>query len=204
MMPSTETSSRLRTALFGGSFDPVHLGHLFLLHQAAIYTSFERIIISPAFMNNFKREAHPALPSDRLEMLRLSLEDYHELYPEDTISLVIDRAEIDRCGVSYSYDTVQDILSRYEIEGKLGFLIGDDLLPSLHRWYRANDLFPLVSFFCFTREGAEAVTSSLPVQLIPSPSFAASSTEVREGKNLENLLSKRVLAYVQSHQLYQT
>ncbi len=203
MMLTTQTNLS-EFAFFGGTFDPVHLGHLFLLHQASLLTPFKKVIISPVSINNFKSgKAQPASGQDRLNMLSLALEDYKELYPDSHLEFFINDSDIKKGGVSYAYNTILDVKAKYGIEKKLGYFVGDDILPTLNRWYKIEDLLKEVEFFVFTR-GNETLAKDveLPIYLVRSEVLEQSSSEVRTSKDLSGL-SKRVRSYVQDHKLYE-
>lgn len=196
--------NKSKIAFFGGTFDPIHLGHLFLLHQATQFTPFESIILSPVNINNFKlTKDSPATGEDRLEMVKLAILDYKELYPDDKISLLVNGDDIERGGVTYAYNSICNLIQKYTIQGKIGYFIGDDLLPTLHKWYKIEELLEKVDFYVFTREGY-VPSPSFPIKLnlIPSLKYEQSSTEIRTSLSLEGL-SRRVKEYVKAHKLYQ-
>ena len=201
-MPSIEMKSE-KTLLFGGTFDPVHKGHLYLLRMAEEHTDYNRVIIVPAYISNFKQGTHPASGADRMAMLSIAIKEYYELYKESRLEIILSDIELNREGVSYTYDTVVSILKEYPIEGRLGFLMGDDLLEGLDRWYRFDDLKHLVTFVCFTRGFHEAESETdADISYIPIEAYHSSSTEIREGKF--GNLTKGVYEYVVSHGLYKT
>lgn len=199
-----------KVALFGGSFDPVHLGHLAVLHNALKCTDYEVFLIVPAKLSNFKQDNIPKASSeDRLEMLGLALEDYKELYPEDDISkLVISTIELERGGVSYTYDTVMEIKKAYNITGRLGLLIGDDQIPQLTNWYRYEDLKKEVEFLICRRDPNGTLWSLIPsdvnyVKIEPKALAPQSSSQYRENcETKEDYLSNRVRQYVKQKNLY--
>ncbi len=199
-MPTTERSSK-RTLLFGGSFDPVHMGHLHLLKMAAQCTDYERIILMVARLSNFKQDSRPASGPDRLCMLKIAVDEFLSEHPGFPLEIVISDMELERKGVSYTYDTVCDVYRRFPIEGKLGFLMGDDLLSSLDHWYRYDELKRIVTFVCFSRNGI-GIPEGLDadINMIESPVFEASSTSVRGG-DLSGL-TRGVRAYILEHGLY--
>ena len=199
-MPTTERSSK-RTLLFGGSFDPVHMGHMHLMKMARKFTSYERIILMVARISNFKQESRPASGQDRIAMLKLAVDEFLSENPDFPIEIVISPMEIERSGVSYTYDTVKAVYDSFDIEGKLGFMMGDDLLPSLHKWYRYEELKKIVTFVCFTRDGNKVVKDSdADIFLIESPIVTASSTDIRNGDY--SMLPSSVRAYIEKHNLY--
>lgn len=197
-MPITET--RPRTALLGGTFDPVHIGHVHLFHEAS-ENGIGRLIVIPASLSNFKRSSHPASFSDRIEMLRLAVEDYRTLYPQDRMEIIISSFEGERGGVSYTSETIKAFFEEAEDDGKVNFIIGDDLVASLGSWHDIAYLRSHVRFICFTRLGdAVENTSGAEVIFIRSDVFHASSSEVRAGE--KGMLSPRVRKFVDENKLY--
>lgn len=206
----------MRTAVIGGTFDPVHLGHLHLLHSVIQLTDYERVIIIPTAIPPHKSDEPSVSSEERLAMLELALLDYPRLYPKDRSALVlIDTCEINRGGISYMFDTVNELYQRYEIDGKIGMIIGDDLVAGLRRWYRFDRLRHLVEFIILRREHEER-TPMLPPGVIgtflENPILIDSSTQVRTllagGEATETqvatLVSKSVVNYIMEHGLYQT
>lgn len=192
-----------KTLLFGGTFDPVHLGHMYLLKMAGEKTDYKRIILMPAKISNFKQGRPPASGVDRLRMLQIQVEEFLSENPDFRPEVIISTLELDREGVSYTYDTVKSLLETYPVEGRLGFLMGDDLLSGLDHWYHFEELSRLVTFVCFTR-------GMHPMQNIPGADitfikvrpYESSSSQVREGDYSH--LGKGVRDYVISHGLYRT
>ena len=91
--------------MVGGSFDPVHLGHLHLIHSVVTSTHYRRIILVPVGHNHFKPDARPVSVHHRLAMIDLSIASYRSLYPDDPeIDLVVDDCELQRTGPSYTYE----------------------------------------------------------------------------------------------------
>lgn len=201
-MQSTGMKSR-KTLLFGGTFDPVHLGHMYLLKMAGEKTDYERIILMPAKISNFKQGRPPASGVDRLRMLQIQVEEFLSENPSFRPEVVISTLELEREGVSYTYDTVRTVLDTYAVEGRLGFLMGDDLLSGLDHWYHFNELSALVTFVCFTR-GMHPMQNvpGADITFIKVTPYESSSSQVREGDFSH--LGKGVRDYVISHGLYRT
>ena len=103
-------------------------------------------------------------------------------------------------GVSYTLETVKAIYSLFPVEGTLGFLMGDDLLAGLERWYGYEELVKLVHFVCLTRGGAVAHPAGACVEFLSVAPLRASSTAVRSGEEGEGL--EKVRAYIEEHGLY--
>jgi nicotinate-nucleotide adenylyltransferase len=122
----------MKAAILGGSFNPVHMGHLFLAEAVISGLGYDRIILIPAFQSPFKPGAAGASPKDRLDMLAASI--------AGDPRLAIDDCEIKREGVSYTIDTIADIKRRYSPKAKPGLILGDDLAPDFSKWRRAREI----------------------------------------------------------------
>jgi nicotinate-nucleotide adenylyltransferase len=206
----------MATAMVGGSFDPIHLGHLHLVHSVVESTFYRRFIFVPVGQNHFKPDARPADEAHRLEMIRLSFEAYHTLYPNDPqIELVADDCELERGGVSYTYDTVKYLYLNYRIKGRLAVVIGDDLLPNLKQWHAYEDLKELVTFVVIRREDTSHPFGDIAADLVylDNPLLEDSSTMIRErcrsltegerlAEEIASLMPPQVARYVEEHSLY--
>lgn len=203
----------MKTAIIGGTFDPVHNGHLHLLHWLVATTDYQRILFIPVFIPPHKTYRQRVSDHDRIVMLKLALQAYPGSYPEDrAVELVVDDCEIRRQGVSYMFDTVRDVLVRYHVEGRLAVVIGDDLLPGLTSWHRFEELCGLVDFLVFKRS-SDASKRELPQivsgRVMDNPSLSDSSTEIREilqsgatDVDLASLMPLSVVDYIRNHGLY--
>lgn len=199
----------IKTAILGGSFDPVHLGHLHLLHCAVTLTDYSRIILIPAKVSNFKQNAAPqSSDEDRLNMLSLAVEDYRTLYLDDEEKeILVSDVEIARGGVSYTYDTVEEIKEQYGITDRLGLLMGDDLIHDLKKWNRYNLLIDEVEFIICPRNGKETlkdIPQEITYRLLDiQDKKPESSTNIRADiDKFESYLSERVRSYARSKNLY--
>ena len=197
-----------KTAILGGSFDPVHLGHLFLLHCAVSMTDYKSFLIIPAKVSNFKQDNSPkATDEQRLEMLRLALCDYHDLYPQDKADISISAMELERGGVSYTSDTIR-ILKEKLGAGRIGMVMGDDHIEGLSRWHDFSYLMDNVEFLICRRNPEGTCWDTLPVglcykKLEPSDVAPQSSSAIRENvSGRGDYLSRRVGEYVRANNLY--
>lgn len=201
-------SKETKIAVFGGSFDPVHLGHLFLLHCAVSMTDYESFLIIPAKVSNFKQDNRPqASDADRLNMLRLAIEDFRELYPEDSSAHIeVSTMELERGGISYTSDTIRQLRLQNDTS-KIGLIMGDDHIEGLSRWHDFEYLRDNVEFLICRRNSQDS-TWNLPDDLcfralVPESVAPQSSSAIRTdlAGNLD-YLSKRVREYVKAHDLY--
>ncbi len=196
-----------RIGLFGGSFDPVHNGHLALARRALETVPLDRVLFIPAANSPFKRGRMHAGAEDRAEMLRLALEGE----PRFQLS----RADLDRGGVSYSIDLVRGMREAYP-DAELCFLVGADSLAGLHHWYCAGELVRLCRFVSFGRTGTRIdpetlgfspeINARLAADFVPDFDEPVSSTDVRDrlarGDPAPDLLPSSVAEYALRHGLY--
>lgn len=205
----------MRTAVIGGTFDPVHLGHLHLIHSLIEATDYQRILIIPVAHPPHKKHEHSVSDADRVEMLNIALQEYPTLYPHDReVEMVVDTCEIDRGGISYMYDTVNELYHRYQVEGEIGMVLGDDLLSGLRRWYRFEELRHKVEFIVIrrTEQPLQQFPPGVRGRLLDNPVMEDSSTQVRElirtgeatVNNLAPLVSPKVIDYLLTYGLYRS
>src|ERR1051326_3301225 len=125
----------LRIALFGGSFDPIHMGHLLVAQAAREELGLERLFFIPAAQSPFKPDQKPTAANERLRLLRLALAG--KTWCE------VDEQEIKRGGISYTIDTVRDY-ARHSQGAAIFYLIGADNVAQLPKWREAADLARLI------------------------------------------------------------
>ena len=198
-----------RIGLFGGSFDPVHHGHLLLAQDALEQLSLDRLFFIPAAINPHKLDAAPqASPRLRLEMLREATR-MQPLFSVDTL-------ELEREGPSFTIDTVDAFRSRFA-GAQIFLLLGEDNLPKLHSWHQFERLRQLVSFVSFGRRAhaPEAAAPAVAPAMAPDEDLRLerlvrkidiSSTEIRarvaKGLPIQYLVPESVRLLIQSHALY--
>ena len=127
-----------RIGLFGGSFDPVHLGHVMMARAALEELRLARLYIIPAAQSPFKSDQPPAPAAARVQLLRLAF--------DGQTNCEIDTQELEREGVSFTIDTVHAYADRFS-GAELFCLVGADHVPTLPQWREAEALAPLVTFF---------------------------------------------------------
>src|SRR4051812_29140126 len=163
----------MRLGLFGGSFDPVHLGHLLVAQAAMEEMRLERLYFIPAAQSPFKPEAAPAPAPERLQLLRLAM--------AGQTHYSIDEQEIQRGSPSYTIDTVRNYKKRFPA-ATLHYLIGADHVPLLPKWREANELAKLVEFIIIPRPGEAAGVLNPPFKqhLLRGFPLGVSSSQIRE------------------------
>jgi nicotinate-nucleotide adenylyltransferase len=188
-----------RIGLFGGSFNPVHLGHLLIAQAALQELELSRLFFIPAAQSPFKPEGRLAPALERLRLLRLALAG------NDRCSL--DEQEIHRGGVSYSIDTVREY-ERSWPEAELWYVIGGDHVPLLPKWREATELAARTQFAVVQRPGQPAPFLPAPFQGKPLRGWplGISSSEIRErirvGRPITWLVPRAVEEAIQNNRLY--
>jgi len=142
-----------KLGLFGGSFDPVHLGHLLVAQAACEELRLDRLYFIPAAQSPFKPDAVPLPAAVRMRMLRLAL--------AGRTRFEIDEQETRRGGVSFTVDTVRDYRRRFP-DAQLFWLIGADHVATLPQWREAEELARLVEFVVIPRPGEKPVPFPAP------------------------------------------
>lgn len=183
----------MNLGLYGGTFDPIHHGHLILAREAIERLELERVIFIPAVQSPHKPASVPVPPEVRLEMLRAATADEPRFE--------VDALELQRPAPSFTIDTVTALRARFP-GAKLFYLIGEDNVRELHTWRRIDELRELAQFVVLNRrEGA-------PVH--PFPTLARrvdiSATEIRErvanGQSIRYLVPEAVRVLIEKHLLY--
>jgi len=134
----------MRVGIYGGSFNPVHLGHVGIATRAIADLGLDRLIVVPANVSPFKSE-HP-MPWDRVELVKAVFRDLEKT--------VVDLREIERGGVSYAIDTVREIRAEFSTSTsslQLYFIIGEDSVEGLPRWKDIDELKKLCTFKAYPR-----------------------------------------------------
>ncbi len=188
-----------RIGLFGGSFDPIHLGHLNLAINLLEQCSLDQVLFCPTTLSPFKTET-PAIAAieHRLEMIRRTID------PIDAFALLDWEAKSGDGGPTYTIDTVRALAQDPSQEVYL--LIGEDHLDALHRWKDSAELIRLAPPLVASREVSKPAASPLEVTQIKIPLYEISSTEIRERllekKYCGHLVPALALDYIYQNQLY--
>jgi len=189
----------MKLGIFGGSFDPVHLGHLLVAQAAVEELGLDRLFFVPAAQSPFKPENKPASAAIRLQLLRLAL--------AGKTDCEIDDQEIRRGGISYTVDTLRDYAGKFPA-AKLFYLIGADNVPKLNEWREPVELARRAEFVAIPRPGGAPPVFPTPFcgRLLRGFPFAVSSSEIRArvqaGLTIENLVPAAVREAIGHHRLY--
>lgn len=186
----------MRRGVFGGSFDPVHIGHLIAAEAAADSLALDEVRFIPTCVQPFKAKVH-CPPKDRVEMLRSALSDNGRF--------VLDQREVQRGGVSYSVETLESLRDEFP-EDELFLLVGADAAQDLGGWHRVEEVAALATIVELTRPGASASTDTRISQSVHVPAIDVSATAirgaVRSGRSIRYLVPSVVAEHIAEHALY--
>jgi nicotinate-nucleotide adenylyltransferase len=205
-----------RFGVLGGTFDPIHNGHLAIAEEARWALRLERVYMVPAAQQPLKQERHMASPQQRLDMLRLACTHNPGLVPCDL--------ELRRGAPSYTVDTLREIRILIDSEEgsptphneiELWFILGGDALLSLPRWYAARQIIELACLAVVKRPGVAldltTLDEALPglqmrTDIVEGPGLDIASTDLRQriarGQPVRYQLPDSVLGYIIEQELY--
>jgi len=189
----------MKLGIYGGSFDPVHLGHLLVALAAIEELGLDKLFFIPAAQSPFKPESKPAPAAARLQLLRLAL--------AGQTNCEIDEQEIRRGGVSYTVDTLRDYAKKF-LGAELFYLIGADNVAKLNEWREPNELAKLAEFVAIPRPGEAPANFPQPFHGRSLKGFplAISSQEIRgrvkAGLPIEPLVPPTVAEAIRNNRLY--
>ena len=189
----------MKIGLFGGSFDPVHLGHLLVAQAAREELGLDRLFFIPAAQSPFKPNSKPTSGAHRLRLLHLALAG--KTWCE------IDEQELRRGGVSYTIDTLRDYAKRFP-KARLSYLIGADNVAKLPSWRDAAELARLAEFIVVPRPGQTETPFPKPFhgRALKGFPLGVSSSQIRfrikAGQPIDHLVPGTVAEAIRSSSLY--
>jgi nicotinate-nucleotide adenylyltransferase len=194
-------SARRRVGVMGGTFDPIHHGHLVAASEVASLFLLDQVVFVPTGTPWQKGERVVSPAEDRYLMTVIATASN----PRFSVS----RLDIDRPGPTYTIDTLRDLRAELGEATELFFITGADALAQILGWHRADELFGLAHFVGVTRPGHPLSDPGLPqggVSLVEVPAMAISSTDCRErvARSLPvwYLVPDGVVQYIQKRDLY--
>lgn len=186
----------MRLGIFGGSFDPIHIGHLIIAEYAREYMKLDKVIFIPVGEPSH-RENNLLSAEKRLEMVKLAIK--HNEYFE------VSDIEIKAEGKNYTYDTLLEIKKKYS-GASIYQIIGEDSADYLHKWKNYEELLKNCSFLVFKREGYEYIPKHEKIILMDSPKISLSATLIRnrilENKSVKYMLPNEVEAFINLYGYY--
>jgi len=185
-------------AVLGGSFNPVHFGHLAIAESARIELGYETVLFVPSSIPAHKSGDAQEAGCHRIAMIEIAVSG------KEYIS--IETCEIDRGGVSYTIETIDYIKRHYAIHGSPGLIIGDDLIDGFHKWKHVDELTKKVDIVVAHRITGDKLNFDVEHTYLKNPIIKASSTDIREllknGKDVDAYLPQGVIKYIEEYGLY--
>ena len=204
-----ETSSRpLRIGIMGGTFDPIHFGHLICAEQAREQFELDYVVFMPTGNPVFKMDRKVSSAEDRYQMTLIAT--------RKNLNFEVSRIEIDREGATYTVDTLRMLRESVPEGTELFFITGADAIISVLKWKDADEAIRMAHFVAATRPGYDyshlhdsiVENGELPdsVSFFEVPGLAISSTDLRrrvsEGKSITYMTPFSVQSYIEEHGLY--
>ncbi|MBI3522256.1 MAG: nicotinate (nicotinamide) nucleotide adenylyltransferase [Chloroflexi bacterium] len=186
-----------RLGIFGGTFDPVHVGHLAIASAALESVPLDRVLFVPAKRSPLKDRLPLASEADRLTMLEAAIAGE----PRFSVS----RAELEREGPSYTADTLERLAGRVE-QDQLFLILGGDAVVDFERWHRPDRIVQLATLLVAARPGAPDPVEGERRLVFDAPRLDISSRELRaralRGRSLRYLVPDAVWRHIEEHGLY--
>jgi nicotinate-nucleotide adenylyltransferase len=202
----------LKIGVMGGTFDPIHIGHLVTAEEARFQFGLEKVIFIPSAHPPHKTDERQSPPGDRLRMVELAIRGNPALEVSDL--------EAGRQGLSYTIDTLHELRRVYGTDALLFFITGADAVLEILTWKEPEELLTECTFIAATRPGypLEKLNEALPefnsageaatdrVRAMEVPALAISSTDIRrraaEGRPFRYLVPEEVWKYISERRLY--
>lgn len=192
--------------MLGGSYNPIHNGHLMLAETVSLRYGYDTVAFVPAFLSPFKKEHLGCTAQDRLTMVRLAVSENPTFYCEP--------CEIERQGISYTIDTLIFLKEKYpECKNKIGLIIGDDVLTEFYKWHEVEKILEYADILVGSRMYSEResnipdVRSSIPHIRVENALLPISSRAIRSAikakKSWRYLVPQAVYSYIRDHKLYE-
>ena len=188
-----------KIAIYGGSFNPIHIGHLLTGFDVLEQLGYDYILYIPANIPVHKDFKDGAKPLDRFNMVNLAIKKCKRFLSSDI--------EIRRGGLTYTYDTIVELREKFGFTQKFGVIFGDDLLDGLNTWKNIDTLQETTDLICLKRDKNRNYSSKYKVNYVENRIFDISSTEIRDRiKNnlpINYFVTDNVRRYIFENGLYQ-
>jgi len=189
----------MRIGILGGTFNPIHMGHLVLAEEAKEKLNLEKVIFVPAYIPPHKKDEEITTKADdRLKMVNLAI--------RGNPSFEVSTFEMDSKTTSYSIETLRELKRRYGEETKLFFITGADSLGELFSWKGLDEIFKLSQFIVANRPGYDIANLPKEVEVVTITPLEISSSQIRrkirEGKSIRYLVPEAVMEYILAKGLY--
>lgn len=196
LVAAVQTNKRKKIGILGGTFNPIHNGHLIIAEQVLNQLGLDEIRFMPDFIPPHVDQKLALPAKERVAMIHAAIND-NPLFS-------IELAEIIRGGISYTVDTIKNLRQQHP-ENEYYFIIGGDMVEYLPKWHQIDQLIKLVRFVGVKREGYP-VQSPYPIIWVDVPYIGISSTlirsKIRHHQSIRYLVPEAVRAYIKEHHLY--
>lgn len=186
-----------RIGVFGGTFDPIHHGHLAAASEVCAALRLDQLLFVPTATQPFKQDTVTSSQEDRLAMCEKAV--------RNDARFAVSTVDLERGGVTYTIDTLRD-LTEQNPGANLFFITGADALARLHEWKDADRLGEFAQFVGVTRAGHSFPQLETTHRFVEVPSLAISSTDIRRrvrlGSPIRYLVPTAVVDYISRHELY--
>jgi len=194
-----------KIAIYGGSFNPIHIGHLLIAQELVDKLKYDSIIFIPDNIPVHKNTSELVSSEDRLKMVKLAIKNNPNFYYSDI--------EIKRGDFSYTYDTILQLQKELKYSLKFGVVIGEDLLEGLDKWKNIDLLLEMADFICMRRKIPEKMNKISQnkkyldkIMFFENRIFEVSSSEIRKNiksnLSIDYLVTKEVKKYINKNKLY--
>ncbi|MBN2453374.1 MAG: nicotinate-nucleotide adenylyltransferase [Candidatus Omnitrophica bacterium] len=188
----------MKIGLLGGTFNPIHMGHLILAEEALSKLRLDKVIFIPTYLPPHKAVESTIKPHDRLKMVELAI--------ADNSSFEVSDFEIGSKKTSYSIDTLKAFRDKYGSDTQLYFITGSDLLKDLFSWKSVNDIFKISKFIVANRPGYPVTEVPREVETVVITPIEVSSDDIRRrlkaGRSIRYLVPEKVRCYIMEKNLY--
>lgn len=194
---------QLDILLFGGAFDPPHLGHTTVVEQVLTLDIAKKVIIMPVGQHPFDKEL--SSPNHRLQMVQRAFAKCIKKFSQ---RCVVSRYELDQATTTYSIDTIKHELAKYTHRPSIGILIGSDNVASFPRWYNSDEILQIATVLIYPREGYKVDPNLLlpgMVLLEEVSQVVCSSSAIKKMfaySKMRSMLDEAVFEYIIEHGLY--
>ncbi len=188
----------MKAAILGGTFNPPHIGHLHIADEVLLMLDYEIVVFVPTNLPAHKDLCGEITASERWDMLSKAVAS-HPFF-------IADNCELNRDGISYSVDTVPDLINKYNITGKPGFILGDDLLQGFASWKNPEEISEVTDLIVVRRMFKEKIDFRFRHIYMDNLMIPISSKDIRrrisENSAVQFLLPDAVWKYIKDHDLY--